>query len=137
MLYDSHRGRYHPAPWEIEVQSGLRALRLPVPDTEAVVFSLDAAGEIVSAVHFSFDSEGQQIIILAIATRSEARGLGLGRQTLEAALQIVDRTKVEYGLDFGVWARIRPQNHPSKRLFSAAGFECIEDLNDPETWVLA
>ncbi|NKY08962.1 GNAT family N-acetyltransferase [Cellulomonas hominis] len=132
--YDPHRGRHHPKPWEYEVQSHLRGLKVPVPDGSALALGTDAQG-IVGAVHYGFVGEDEQFLIWAVATACRARGRGHGRQAVDYAIESCRLTKEQYDLDCGVFTRIDPRNEPSRRLFQSRGFEYLDVYRDLELWV--
>ncbi|UFS59417.1 GNAT family N-acetyltransferase [Subtercola endophyticus] len=128
--YGGSREKYHPRPWELEVQSGLRDLRLPLPDSERLVIALDSAHEVAGAVRLSFDVTGEQMMILAIATRHDLQRQGIATRALEIAVDIIERTRVAYELNCDIWAKIHRENLRSQKVFAAAGFEWIESVDE-------
>jgi hypothetical protein len=65
---------YHPRPWELEVQSGLRALRPPVGEDQSLLLGEDADG--LAAVCLLAEQPGSTMVvkIQAIAVASRYRG---------------------------------------------------------------
>lgn len=133
--YDRHRGQWHPAPWEIEVQSHLRGRHPPVPPDEKLVLGVDPVG-IAAAVHFGFDQDGEHFIIFAVACAHRCRGRGYGLRAVELALEVCRATKARYALDCAVFTRIDPRNTPSRKMAEAAGFEYLNQYDDGyESWI--
>ncbi|MFF2275983.1 GNAT family N-acetyltransferase [Agromyces sp. NPDC058126] len=139
LQYELHRGNFHPRLWELEVQSGLRTLHPPVPESEALLLAQDDAGDLAAVTRVSFDSDGEQLMVLAVAVRVDLRGQGIGNEALEAGLTTLHRTKADNGMDCGIWARIHQDNEPSKRLFARFGFESLGAVEGSalESWVLS
>lgn len=135
--YSTERGRFHPCPWELEVQAGIRNLAPPLPPSEALLLGFEPSGELAVVSRMSFDLDGQQLLILGLAVRVDCRGRGYGRAALKMSLEILATTKAEYELDCAVWARIDRRNAPSQALFAAEGFENLgaADAGDLEVWV--
>lgn len=113
--YRGGRGTFHPCPWELEVQSHLRSLRVPLPDSEALIVGIDD-GAVAAACHFGYDSDGENVIVFAIGVAPTHQRRGLGTRLIEYVLRSVESD------DLDVLARIDERNAPSIRLFSAAGF---------------
>lgn len=139
MQYEPHRGNFHPRLWELEVQTGLRTLHPPVPESEALLVGQDGKGDLAAVTRLSFDSEGEQLLVLAVAVRVDLRGRGLGREALATGLTVLHQTKRSNEMDCGIWAKIHQNNEPSKRLFSSFGFESLGAFEGSalESWVLS
>ncbi len=124
MRYAPHRGRYHHAPWELDVQSALRVLSLPTPPDEAVVLGM-IDDEVATVSYVSFDAEGEQLLVRAVARAWKFRGHGLGRVALDVGLTVLRDTRRAHALDCGIWARAHKQNLASLTMLADAGFEEI------------
>ena len=132
--YEPGRGRHHPAPYELLVQSHLRGLKLPVPDDEGLLLGFDSSG-VATAAHFGFDDRHEQFMIWAVACAMRCRGEGLGKETLIMVLDVLRATKDRYGLDCGVFTHIDPRNAASRAAFASAGFEFLDVYEGFEGWV--
>ncbi|MHB8800924.1 MAG: GNAT family N-acetyltransferase [Thermoanaerobaculia bacterium] len=86
----------------------------------AVVSSDDGAEELAGGIVFS--PEGGSIEWLAVSTR--ARGAGLGRQLLAAAIARLDP---ERPIRVQTFAPASPDGAAARRLYAAFGFEDLED----------
>ncbi|WP_291052767.1 GNAT family N-acetyltransferase [Herbiconiux sp.] len=119
------------------MQAGIRSLKPPLPPSEGLLLGMDVDGEIAAVARMSFDLDGQQLLILAVATQADRRNRGYGREALRRSLAVLAATKAEYEMDCAVWARIHRENRPSQRIFGAAGFENLGavDAGDLEVWV--
>ena len=139
MLYEPHRGKFHPREWEMEVQSSLRTLHPPLPGSEALLLGLDDVGNLAAITRVSFDSEGEQLLVLAVAVHVDRRGRGIGREALDVGLEVLRSTKAANKMDCGIWARIHPENERSKQLFARSGFIClgVAGGSQHEAWVLS
>lgn len=132
-LYDPHRGRYHPRPYELIVQGYLRGLRPPVRGSSALLLGMDDAG-VACAAHFGFDSTGEQLMVWGIATAARCQRQGYGGELLGLVIGFLRTEKAEQGLDCGLFARVDPHNEPSKALFAHHGFESLGQYESHETW---
>ena len=132
------RRRTHPAPYEIEVQSWLRSH--VVRHDETLLLGTDDGG-IAAMTGWTQVAGPSRVLLQAVAVASRHRHYGgehareaittaLGRITADAA-----RTQAS---TVGVEARIHPDNHPSKAVCAAHGFQYVQDL-DPELerWALS
>jgi ribosomal protein S18 acetylase RimI-like enzyme len=134
-IYDPHRGRHHPRPYELIVQGYLRGLRPPLTGTSALLLGLDDDG-VACASHFGFDDTGEQFMIWGIATAVRCRRQGHGRELLDHVVGFLRSEKAKHGLDCGVFVRIDPMNEPSRALFAGRGFEYLETYEQHENWGL-
>ena len=138
LLYDVHRGRHHPALWELQVQSHIRDIRPPRPPDEALLLGL-ASGSIAAVSHFGFDRSGEQFIVWAVATDVAHRRRGHASAILQRTLAVLAVNKSDQGLDCGVFTRIHRSNEASQALFAEVGFACLDDPADGELqhWIAA
>lgn len=129
--YDRYRGVYHPRPWELEVQSHLRGMKLPRPPTEKLRLAYDDDG-LAGAVHFCTDRDSDgNFRLLAIATALRCRGRKYGRALLDQAFDVLVRTREAEGQDIAaVLTYVHPQNEASMALFAGYGFELLEEADD-------
>jgi hypothetical protein len=132
--YDRHRGRHHPRPYELEVQSHLRGLKVPVAPGDALLLGFDEDG-IAAAAHFGFDDTQTQFMIWAVACAHRCRGRRHGREAVEVALQALAATKRHYDLDCGVFTHVDPRNGASRAMVASAGFEYLDVYDGYEGWV--
>lgn len=132
--WSRERGKFHPAPWEIEVQSQLRDLKPKLPPGETLLLGTDGK-TVVAASYFGFDSTGEQFQIWAVARHVEYAGQALGAAALEITLQSLRNTKKETGRDCGVFTRIDVRNEASQRMFSRAGFWQHDTIGQLGFWV--
>lgn len=82
-----------------------------------------------------FDSREEQFTIHVVARALRCAGLGYGRAAIEKALIVYAAHKKLHGLDCGVFARIHPDNEPSKAAFSEFGFARLGVYDGLEIWV--
>lgn len=125
--------KYHPKPWELDVQSGIHALHPPVSRDQALLLGEDAQG--IAAVSFLAEQEDASTVkIRAIAVATRYRGQG--GVHADEALQVALETAAERGRNIVVgW--VDPRNNASKLLNQRAGFTYRR--NTPaglEEWVL-
>ncbi|MBF0689867.1 MAG: hypothetical protein IR158_19095 [Cellulomonas sp.] len=132
--YEKHRGKHHPKPWELEVQSHLRGLRVPVSADEALLLGFDGEG-LAATAHFGLDDTNQQFMIWAVACAQRTRGQHLGREALTVALDLMSRTKARYELDCGVFTHVDPRNVASRKMCVDAGFEFLGTYEGYESYV--
>jgi len=137
-VWDRHRReKIHERPWELTVQSHIRALRPTLPSSENALLGF-VDGDLASVVHFGWTDDGTQLLVLAIATEHEHRRAGLGRATLATTLDVLRSVRDEAAIGCGAFARIDRRNTPSARLFTAAGFVRLEpdrEDTDLDYWV--
>lgn len=134
--YDRYRGRWHPRPWELEVQSHLRGLRLPVPPGAALLLGFDPGGDgLAGAIHFGFEETGAHFMIWAVARDLRFAGRGVGREAVGQAMRSLRATKDAHSLSCGVITHIDPRNDASRAVFQAAGFEYLGSYDGYEAWV--
>lgn len=135
--YDKHRGRYHPSPWALEVQSQIRNLEPPVARRrEWLSIGRDPVG-IAAVIHYGLDDEKEQFIILAVARAERCASAGYGRVALVNTINHLTFLKLVDGRDCGVFTRVDPRNRSSQRMFEQAGFLNLGGDNHYETWVHA
>ncbi|AZZ49468.1 N-acetyltransferase [Rathayibacter rathayi] len=125
-LWDKHRGRHHPSKWELETQSAIRGLRLPVPEDEGVILAMFGS-EIAGVIWLSFDVDETQLLVRAIATHIDYRGTGLGGRLLDEGLRLLEANRLYHQLDCAFWANIHSSNDASKHLFASRGFVDIDE----------
>jgi hypothetical protein len=132
-------GKVHPRPWQIEVQSYLRGLKLPVASGSGLYLGMDADG-VVAAVEYGFASDStlgaDLYLVAAIATACRARGQGHGGAALDLAVGSCVATNEELDLRHDLLARIHAENAESRGLFSSRGFAMVDVVDDLELWVL-
>ncbi len=136
--YDGHRHSLHPRPWELEVQSHLRGLRPPGQPGEAVRLGFEG-DELVAAIHFGFDSTGDEFLIWAVGVSVKHRGRGFGREAVKDVVDALTRMKRDEKLKASLFARIWEKNKPSQRLFTEAGFAVVGETGKQglQLWGLA
>lgn len=133
-LYEKHRGPHHPRVWELEVQSHLRGLRVPVAAGDLLGLGFDDAG-LAAAIHCGFDDTGSQIMIWAVACALRCRRNGYGVQAVRLAISTAAATKRALGGDFGMITHIDPRNDASRGLFRSQGFVYLNLNEGYEVWV--
>jgi GNAT superfamily N-acetyltransferase len=116
--------RYHPKRWELEVQSGIRALRPPLAPDQLLLLGEDAEG--IAAVCLLADQGDAGVIkIQAIAVASRHRGQGSAQA--DEALRVALEVAAERGHRSGcrrtiVVGWVDPRNNPSRLMNQRAGF---------------
>jgi hypothetical protein len=131
--------RYHPRHWELEVQSGIRALRPPVARDQLLLLGQDAEG--IAAVCLLADQGDASVIkIQAIAVAARHRGQSSAHAdealyvALEAAAQRALKSRHEKTVVVG-W--VDPRNNPSRLMNQRAGFTLRRiTATGLEEWVL-
>lgn len=132
--YEKNRGPHHPRPWELQVQSHLRGLKVPVAQGSALLLGYDQT-RLATAIHFGFDDTGTQFMIWAVARGFAFAGQGYGRRALDRAMASLRSTKTVHGLDCGVITHIDPRNDASRAMFKSAGFEYLRQADGYEAWI--
>lgn len=135
-IYEKVRGPHHPLHWELDVQSGLRALRFPRPKGEGLILGF-LGDELVAASNFGTDLDGTQFVIRGVAVSQEHKGQRIGTALLAVTLNELRANKELLQLHAAVFTRIHPKNTASRRLFEAAGFDCLGDIDGHglEYWI--
>jgi hypothetical protein len=115
---------YHPKPWELVVQSGIRALRPPVAQDQLLLLGQDAEG--IAAVCLLAEQGDASVIkiqAIAVAVRYRGQGGAHGDEALNVALESAAQRARGIGSDQVVvvgW--VDPRNDASKFLNQRAGF---------------
>ena len=115
----------HPKRWELEVQSGIRALQPPVGPDQILLIGEDASG--IAAVTLTAEQDAGPAIVklqaIAVATRCRGRGGGYADEALQVTLEAVEARASNSGLkEFLAVGWIDPRNHASKLMCQRAGF---------------
>jgi GNAT superfamily N-acetyltransferase len=139
-IYSRLRGRYHPKPWEIEVQSWIHPPR-PIYQDEYLLLGLDDQG-IGALSWWSEDAGPSDVMLKAVAVDVRHRGQGHGNcgpvasELIHETLKRLKRHAVDAGAEsIAIQANIDRRNMPSKRLCGAAGFEFHARLDERyEAW---
>lgn len=131
---------YHPKPWELEVQSGIRALRPPLTHDQSLLLGEDAQG--IAAVCLLAEQEDARIIkiqAVALATRYRGQGGAHSDEALDVAFEVAEERGRKSGIETVLlvgW--VDPRNDASKRLNQRAGFTHRRNTSGGlEEWVLA
>ena len=103
---------------EIDYEAHVRWLTRKLAEPECALLIVEDAGLPVGQVRLERESDAAEI---HIALAPEARGRSIGRRALRAA---VAETPALLGVR-RVQARVREENHPSLRAFTAAGFHIV------------
>jgi UDP-2,4-diacetamido-2,4,6-trideoxy-beta-L-altropyranose hydrolase len=110
------RNSFHPEPIAREVHQRWFYERLRNMDNCQIYIGESEAGLPVGQVRFDRQEDGWEIdLSLAV----EARGVGLGKRLLEAAM--LELRKKQAGVQ--VFGRVKPENTRSCRIFEELGFE--------------
>jgi hypothetical protein len=132
--------KYHPKPWEQEVQSGIRDLRPPVGQDQSLLLGEDADG-IAAACLLADQGEARVFKIQAIAVAARYRGQGGAHA--DEALNIALEAAAQRGLGNGrseiiMVSWVDPKNEPSKFLHQRAGF-ALRQITQArlEEWAIA
>ena len=126
------RKRAHPREWELKVQSEIRSLRPPLGGSRHLLLGEDAEGIAAVGLYDVVDAARGDYYVCAVAVAARRRsrregGSRLGSETLELILDTITEDARSRGvIDVVVSARIDPRNRASKRLCSAAGFQCLD-----------
>lgn len=115
----------HPKRWELEVQSGIRALQPPVGPDQILLIGEDTSG--IAAVTLTAEQDAGPAIVklqaIAVATRCRGQGGGYADEALQVALEAVETRANNSGLkEFLAVGWIDPRNHASKLMCQRAGF---------------
>ena len=136
--YEPHRGKWHPRPWQLEVQKQIRTLGLPRPDYERMLLSFHEDGE-VGAVFLGRKSGDRppMFIVNLLAVRADLHRLGVGESMLFCGLvELLEwRDESQLAID-EVYAFIHSCNTPSQALFAKFGFRNTgqHDGSDYDVW---
>jgi RimJ/RimL family protein N-acetyltransferase len=99
-------------------------------DVEAYVFTDGAAGELVAYGELWLDDEEAEVELARLLVAPEHRGRGVGRELTRA---LVDRAHETHPELPAVILRVRPENQPAIRAYTAAGFVAVP-ADDQEAW---
>jgi hypothetical protein len=131
-------GRYrHPKPWELEVQSFIRALRPPLSPNQSLLLGEDANG--IAAICLLAQQKDPSFIkiqVLAIATRYRGLGGTYGNEALDVALETaLERGRKSRLDEVIVVGWVNQRNYPAKLLNQRTGFICQGKTQDGfEIW---
>jgi predicted GNAT superfamily acetyltransferase len=139
-LWDRRRGRHHPFPWELEVQSKIHGRTPPVqlPHRMLLGFNRDALQAYISfeLVEDPPGGEPPFVFVKAVACAHSARGRGYAGEAYEA--MFADLSKMGWVDGFEVEANIHRLNEASKSAFEKAGGYFMEEaIANLEVWRLA
>jgi hypothetical protein len=131
---------YHPKPWELEVQSGLRALRPPVGEDQSLLLGEDAGG-IAAVCLLAAQAESAMVVkiqAIAIATRYRGQFGAHADEALDVALEAAAARGSKSGVDaVTVIGLVHPRNIASKRLNERAGFTHVGNVQAGlEQWAI-
>lgn len=78
------RGRFHPAPWELAVQSLIRTTRITkiARTPNEIIIGLVAEGHLLAIAYMDYNVERQAFHIAYISVRIDHQGRGLSRRLL-------------------------------------------------------
>ena len=115
----------HPKQWELDVQSGIRALQPPLGPDQTLLIGEDESG--IAAVTLSAEQDGGPAIVklqvIAIATRYRGQGGRYADEALQVALEAVGARAGSCSLkEFQAIGWVHPNNHASKLMCQRAGF---------------
>lgn len=129
-LRSRRREKYHPRPWEYEVQSYVRDLRPPLPHNRRALISL-AGGE-MAAVTVVRIVEPWFYYIEVVAVSLAFQGSGLGGQALRAAIEEAALWGAEHSQpEITVEGFVHRDNRGSLRMCGSLGMgRVIEDDTD-------
>lgn len=135
----------HPKPWELDVQTGIRELRPPLPPGTVAMLGFDAAGLAAVTMWSSIDDPGEylfQMAAIATRVRGQQGGSPHAHEAIDVALSIMIAEAVQSSArELGVVGRVHHQNRASQRLLSAHGFVRSDapnqKLQDHYDWILA
>jgi RimJ/RimL family protein N-acetyltransferase len=127
----------HPSPWELEVQSWIRALKPPIHENR--VLELGFADTQLAAV-VMVERLGDEFVHIPVVARALGwRGAALGQAIVERAIDTaVSLTSPEFDRVI-VSANIHRRNPSSRRCFESVGFTRDPARVDEhyEQWLLA
>jgi hypothetical protein len=135
-LYEKGRGRYHPTPWEHEVQVHVHSKRPPVqlPDRILLGFDGDALAAYINYLIVE-EPEESFIFVRAMACAYDSRGNGYGAEAYDA--MFADLATLGWTEDYEVEANIHQSNVHSIRTFEGAGGYFMSDAaGGMEIWRL-
>lgn len=88
--YMPGRGRFHPAPWELAVQSLVRITRLSkvARTPHEIIIGLVAEGQLVAVAYLDYNSERKAFHIAYISVRIDHQRYGLSKNLLKACEEV-------------------------------------------------
>ena len=129
--YDRHRGKHHPRPWELHVQSHIRGLR---PKTEPNLWGGFEGDTLMAICQLHYDARDEWLKVCVVSRSITARGLGWGDKTLNHCIQLAAAWP-DSGRAVDLYAQIHAENTPSQNLFLRHGFEPLNNAKgDLHTW---
>lgn len=113
----------HPRPWELIVQSGIRALRPPMPAGQLLLLGEDGQG--IAAVCLLADQADASVVkiqAVAIAVRHRGVGGSCSTEAMDVSLEAAGERARKQGFDsVAVVGWVDPRNEASKRMNQRAG----------------
>ncbi|GGB19532.1 hypothetical protein GCM10011492_06720 [Flexivirga endophytica] len=133
--YNHHRKmKHHPTPWELEVQSSVKRMKVAKPDTEALLIGRDGRG-IAAVSNFSLAADRRGFCVCAIAVAKRVQRRGIGKEALLVSLDWMRTMAGGRSTEMAVMARIDPRNDASRKCFAHCGFEYHRMDGAFEVWV--
>jgi len=123
----------HRRPWELEVQSYVRALRPPVKRPGEVLLIGERDGQIGAVVHFAEADDPCNVFLKVIGVAwelrqlPEAKGGAFGRELMATTVDLIRQRarEAECGDEISVVGHIDENNAASQRLCAEFGFVAL------------
>lgn len=133
-VYSRNRGsRIHPRPWELEVQSYFRDIKVRC---EGLVWVGRDGDGIAAMAHLTAAPELGGTLIAAVGRAQRLAHCHVGDALLDECLRLMSDEGTGVTSDFAL-ARIHHENKPSKAAFERHGFAYMgPDGQDLEMWGL-
>lgn len=133
-MYEAGRGKFHPFPHELEVQSFIRDLRPPITKTSTVRLGF-LGGDLVAVICMLclyepatgvLDSESL-LLLQALAVSNLHKRMGYGKSAMEEAIRVADLANWKHAYPQGgeptpLLGRVHEDNAASQGLLQSYGF---------------
>lgn len=88
------RGRFHPAPWELAVQSLIRTTRISkvARTPHEMLIELVTEGQLLAVAYIDYSSSRKAFHIAYLSVRIDHQGYGLSQHLLDACVSAVQST---------------------------------------------
>lgn len=126
------------ALWELEAQTGIREIQLPLPRGEHLLIGRDDDGIACACWWYEVGGPASvKLLVAAVARRLRRTSLKVGDQLMEEVvtrlIERVDGTEVQCVAAFGL---VHPSNGPSQALLARHGFFYVQESGDYQEWWL-
>lgn len=126
--------RVHPAPWQMDVQSWIRALRPTFREPEYLVLGYDSRG-IATVCKYEYTVASDSYFINILARANRVRGTGAADEALQEVLRRIGASRESGSAGYSVAGKVHPKNLASQQLLVRNGFRHAGDYGGLGLWI--